>query len=155
MANGRGVQEPPTEVLITVLWDARTLRERIPWLDRPRAGAALALLLAASAASALIALGPPGGGDGPAGSRTGGPAGVAAAYGYPLRCLSITISASDPAFARADPDRASPCGRYDGSMTAIFRRVHGAWRPVLDTSSYRCPVESVPPVAQGQLAVCP
>lgn len=90
-----------------------------------------------------------------AGADRPGPAGVAAAYGYPLRCLSITISTIDPAFARADYNHASPCGRYDGYVTAIFQRVDGAWRPVLHTLDYTCPVSSVPATVQRQLAICP
>ena len=58
-------------------------------------------------------------------ARVSGPAGVAAADGYPLSCLSITTSRGNPAYARADFNRAVPCGRYDGSATAIFHRVGG------------------------------
>jgi hypothetical protein len=66
----------------------------------------------------------------------------------------VTISARDPAYARADFDRANPCGRYDGSVTAIFERTDGAWRPVLDRVGYSCPVPALPPAVQAQLAVC-
>jgi len=38
-------------------------------------------------------------------ARTKGPAGVAAAYGYPLRCLSVTIPADHRDYARADFSR--------------------------------------------------
>jgi hypothetical protein len=83
-----------------------------------------------------------------------GAATVAAAYGYPARCLSITISTVDPAFARAEFDRANRCRRYDGYTTAIFRRVNRLWRPVLDAVLYRCLVASIPPPVQAQLGVC-
>lgn len=83
-----------------------------------------------------------------------GAATVAAAYGYPARCLSITTSTVDRAFARADFDRARSCGRYDGYATAIFRRVNRLWRPVLDAVVYRCPVASIPPPVQVELGVC-
>ena len=84
-----------------------------------------------------------------------GPAGVAAAYGYPLRCLSVTIAPTDHAYARADFDHGSPCGRYDGYVTAIFYRTAGAWLPVLDTSSYSCPIGTLPTAVQKELGVCP
>lgn len=84
-----------------------------------------------------------------------GPAGVAVAYQYPFRCLSVTISAIDPSYARAELDRASPCWRYGAYSIAVFHRVHGAWRTVLDASSYSCPVASLPAAVQAQLGVCP
>ena len=84
-----------------------------------------------------------------------GPLGVAAAYGYPLRCLTITIAGSDPTYARADFDRTTPCGRYDGYATAIFHRVERRWRPVLNALSYTCPVASLPGPVQAELGVCP
>jgi hypothetical protein len=61
-----------------------------------------------------------------------GPAGVAAAYGYPLRCLTITISAASPDYARAHVDRARGCARYHGYVNASFHRIGGTWRLVLD-----------------------
>lgn len=91
----------------------------------------------------------------PAAARDAGPAGVAAAYRHPLRCLSVSFATSDPDFARADFDRASPCGRYDGYATAIFQRVDGRWRSVLDSTSYACPVSTLPASVQKSLAVCP
>jgi hypothetical protein len=84
-----------------------------------------------------------------------GPAGVAAAYGYPTRCLSVTISSIDPAFARADFNHASPCGRYAGYPTAIFHRVGREWRPLLEAVSYPCPAQRIPPAIQTELGVCP
>src|SRR5262249_36537740 len=84
-----------------------------------------------------------------------GPAGLAAAYGYPLRCLSVTIAPTNPAYARADFDHRGPCGRYDGYATAIFSRIDGAWLPVLDATSYSCPVATLPTAVQKALGVCP
>ena len=81
-------------------------------------------------------------------------AGVAAAYGHPLDCLSITILPGSPAFARADFNHASPCGRYTGYPTAIFHYASGAWRAVLEAVSYQCPVASLPVAVQRALAVC-
>jgi hypothetical protein len=88
-------------------------------------------------------------------ARAIGPAGVAAAYGYPLHCLRITIALGDPTFARADFDHAMQCGLYTGYPTTIFHRVRGAWAPVLDAVAYSCPVRSLPLAVQDELAVCP
>lgn len=90
----------------------------------------------------------------PANARLAGRAGVAGAYGYPARCLSITIRADSPAYARADFNRGRRCGRYSGDTTAIFHRADGAWRVVLRTMAYRCPVAGLPPRVQLALAVC-
>jgi hypothetical protein len=60
-----------------------------------------------------------------------GPAGVAAAYGYPLGCLRVSISAANPALARAEFDRRGSCGYLPGFATALFRRFNGEWHPVL------------------------
>jgi hypothetical protein len=83
-----------------------------------------------------------------------GAVGVAAAYGYPRRCLTVTIPARDRDYARADFS-ASACGRYTWAPTAIFHRVDGAWYRVLDADQYRCPVDSLPAAVQVELGVCP
>jgi hypothetical protein len=88
-------------------------------------------------------------------TRDPGPAGVAAAYGYPLHCLSVTISTRNPAYARADFDRGTQCGRFHLYVTAIFHRADGAWRRALVSVGYSCPVASLPKAVQTQLAVCP
>jgi hypothetical protein len=88
-------------------------------------------------------------------AREAGAAGVAGAYGHHLRCLSITIAPDDSAYARADFNRAVPCGRYAGYATAIFHRVRGVWRPVLDSLHYSCPAAGVPRALQADLGVCP
>jgi hypothetical protein len=59
-------------------------------------------------------------------------AAIAAAYGYPLRCLSITVSASNRAYATARLDRRPGCERYDGYVNASFHHIGGGWRLVLD-----------------------
>jgi hypothetical protein len=89
----------------------------------------------------------------PAASQSG-PSGVAAAYGYPLGCLSVTILATDRTYARADFNHLSGCGRYTWYPTAIFQYVSGRWQPILDAVEYQCPVASLPRVVQVQLAVC-
>lgn len=89
-----------------------------------------------------------------AGARAAGPAGVAAAYRYPLGCLGVTISARNPAYASARLDRASPCWRYGVYVTAIFHRVHGVWHLALEAASSSCPAVSLPAAVLAQLAVC-
>lgn len=83
-----------------------------------------------------------------------GAVGVAAAYGYPLRCLTVTILATDRTYARADFNHLTTCGRYTGYPTAIFHYGSGAWRTVLDAVAYFCPVDSLPTVVQTDLGVC-
>lgn len=80
---------------------------------------------------------------------------IADAYGYPARCLAITIDSSNRAYARADFDRSSVCGRYHGYTTAIFHRRDGRWRIAFDTPNYLCPVDSLPKAVQVQLDVYP
>jgi hypothetical protein len=154
--------QPPSDVQITIVPDAaaRALRQRVTHTQiatRTRAIAGLVLILAATGAILVGALGGGRNGairsTGPQASDRGSPE-LAAAYGYPPRCLSVTISANDPTFARADFDRNSHCGRYDGYATAIFHRVNGEWRPVLDAIGYSCPVASLPSRVQVDLGVC-
>ena len=137
--------------------NARTLRERkvaIQKVTRWGAIVALVLLAAILAMAGTLLPGP----DGArhvvsALARERGPAGVAAAYGYPLRCLSITI-ATDQVYARADFNHLRPCGRFTGYSTAIFHRIMGAWRAVFDAAGYFCPVVSLPVNVQTELGVC-
>jgi hypothetical protein len=81
-----------------------------------------------------------------------GPAGVAAAYHYPLACLSVTIVPADPAYAAARLDRASPCWRYGVYATTIFHRVAARWQLV--TSSAGCSIRSIPAVVRAELGLC-
>jgi H+/Cl- antiporter ClcA len=83
-----------------------------------------------------------------------GSAGVAAAFRYPLGCLAVTIERRAPTYATATLDRKSPCWRYGVYITAIFHRVHGEWRLVLEARSNRCPPRSLPAAVRAQLAVC-
>ncbi len=57
---------------------------------------------------------------------------MAAAFGYPLRCLRVTISAGDPVYARAHVDHSAACARYHGYLNASFHRIDGTWRLILD-----------------------
>jgi hypothetical protein len=127
----------------------------VHWLSLRRAAAVL-VLVAAGLATALTLAGAAGRPRHPANdlARAPGPAGVAAAYGYPLACLSITILATDHSYARADFNHASPCGRFVGFSTAIFHRATGRWHRVLEAVSYTCPVASMPIAVQTRLGVC-
>jgi hypothetical protein len=87
-------------------------------------------------------------------ASTPGPVGVAAAYRYPRACLSVTTAEVDPAYAAVRLNRASPCWRYGVYVTAIFQRVAGVWRMVLDTTGAGCPMTSVPPSVLAQLGLC-
>ena len=109
----------------------------------------VALLIAAFAVLWLADRSPAGGA-----TRQRGAAGVAAAYGYPLRCLSVTILAQDRAYARADFDHLSRCGQYTWYPTAIFHYAAGKWRIVLDAINYACPVAPLPRPVQSELGVC-
>jgi hypothetical protein len=61
-------------------------------------------------------------------------AAIAAAFGYPypIQCLTITIPASNPGYARADVKRTHECRRYHGYLNASFQLVGGRWRLVRD-----------------------
>jgi hypothetical protein len=136
---------PPAEVDITVIPGPRggSLERRLPTVRVPAVACAIvAAILALAGLGAAFALRGSGRASSPArdhrrapaaGARLPGPAGVAAAYSYPLACLSVTISPRDPAYATARLDRASPCWRFGDWGVAIFRRVEGAWRLVLQT----------------------
>lgn len=83
-----------------------------------------------------------------------GPAGVAAAYGYRLGCMSVTIPAADRTYARADLSHAAGCGGITGYAPAIFHYVAGRWRLVPDAIGYMCNRESVPPAVDRAFELC-
>lgn len=154
--------DPPEVILVEIRVlgdpDARAFRKRIVAIQKVTRWPAIVALVLLAAILAMAGT-PMGGPDGArqvvnALARERGPAGVAAAYGYPLRCLSITILATDQAYARADFNHLRPCGRFTGYSTAVFHRVMGAWRPVLDAADYVCPVASLPVNVQTGLGVC-
>jgi hypothetical protein len=80
--------------------------------------------------------------------------GVASAYGYPGRCLRVTILASHPDYARVDINHGSECRMYTGYTTAVFRHANGIWLEVLDDAQFTCPVGTIPPAVQAALGVC-
>ncbi len=139
--------------------DARPLRRLVPATGSTRSArgiAAIALMIAIFAVTAAVLSGERNGQPGRVRvlARESGAAGVAAAYGYPLRCLSVTILTTDRTYARADFNHVSACGRYTGYPTAIFHRVGGAWRTILDAVEYACPVHSLPVAVETELGVC-
>ncbi len=84
-----------------------------------------------------------------------GPAGIAAAYGPPVRCLSITIAANNPTYARAHVDRRSACARYHGYVNASFHWIGGAWRLVLDEGQLFVPNDLLAPCGAPRTAPPP
>jgi hypothetical protein len=147
-------------VEVTVLPDpdARSHREWIAAFQKvARWPAVLALALGiAILATAVMLPGDPGGTRHvvSATARDGGPAGVAAAHGYPLLCLSITTVGAGHRYARADFNRVSRCERFTGYPTATFLRVMGASGPVLKAVAYVCRVASLPAGVGTELDVC-
>ncbi len=119
-----------------------------PWSAPRRPALSSAELRAESAVAPHVESGPV------VAAHLDGAPGVAAAYGYPQRCLSVTILGTDPNYARAEFDHALPCRRYAGYDTAIFHRVHGVWRVVASGARYRCPLPGVPLRVQAALGVC-
>ncbi len=91
----------------------------------------------------------------PSAARESGPASVAAVYGDPLGCLRVTIAPADPSYARVVYNRVSACGRNDGTITAIYHRVDGDWRPVLDAKGNACPIASRSRALASEPGVCP
>ena len=161
-----GWSDSPSEVRITVLQDAgdrgfwNRLRARRGAGPAGRVYGTWVAAAAVSATAVIVATTSFAGGSARShrlapGADEGGPTGVAAAYGYPTRCLTVTIASTDHAFARADFNHASPCGQYAGYPTAIFHVLHGGWRPVLEAVSYPCPATGIPPAVQKELSVCP
>jgi hypothetical protein len=76
----------------------------------------------------------------PAAARESGPASVAAVYGDPLGCIRVTIAPADPSYARVVYNRVGPCGRHNGTISAMYHRADGEWLPVLNAKGYACPV---------------
>jgi hypothetical protein len=83
-----------------------------------------------------------------------GPVGLAAAYRYPLACLSVTIPTTDPTWAAVRLNRASPCWRIGVYSTVIFRRVGGWWRMLLEIPSASCLHTSIPSAVRVELGLC-
>jgi len=152
----------PSEVTVTITVrpPARegSLRQRLAAISRRRRGrGALGVALAVAALGAIIATGVQSGrtsraGAGRAQVRDAERAAIAAAFGYPYprRCLTITISTSNPDYARADVGRAKGCRRYYGYVNASFHRVAGAWRLLRDEGQLYVPNSLLRPCRGGQ-----
>jgi hypothetical protein len=80
--------------------------------------------------------------------------GVAAAYGYPLGCMSVTILAADRTYARADLSHTIGCGQETGYAPAIFHYAAGRWRLVPDAIGYMCNPHAMPAVVAQGLDLC-
>ena len=153
---------PPEVVVISItVMDpppvrGRPLRERLAGISvLRRALLAVAVVLALAALGAIVTNAlqssrttPPAGARPAQQVQSGERAEIAGALGYPypLRCLTITISASNPDYARADVDRTNGCGRYRGYINASLHRVDGAWRLVLDEGQLFVPNRCLSPV---------
>ena len=83
-----------------------------------------------------------------------GPNGVAAAYGYPLGCMSVTIPVVDRTYARADLSHVAGCGSNTGYAPAIFHYVAGRWRLVPDAIGYTCNPNAMPAVVERAFELC-
>jgi hypothetical protein len=137
----------------------RDMRAKLTRTPRSRAAAvALAAVLTSAAASATLLSG----GQTTAVTRyaaatqRAGAAGVAAAFGYPQRCLTIAISSADPDYARADVLRTGTCANYRGYVNASFHRVDGVWKLVLDEGQLFVPnsrLTSAPTGSSGPGAI--
>jgi len=158
------VGDPPSDVRVRFVPGpgGPILRDRITGAGMRRSRravlvVAVALALGGAAAVGALAIGNGGAARGtlPVRADATESAGVAAAYRYPVSCLNVVVAPSDPTYARAWLYRASPCWRYGAYVTAVFHRVGGLWRPVLDSAVYRCPAISIPAAVQVELSVCP
>ena len=130
--------DPPSRVSISISVApskrARRVRQLGAALVRtPRALFVMAAVAAATlGAAALLERSQTNAVTRPAGAREHAPTrAVAAAYGYPHRCLSIVISAANPDYASARVNREGACASYRGYVNASFHRVHGVWRLIL------------------------
>jgi hypothetical protein len=83
-----------------------------------------------------------------------GPAGVAAAYGYPPGCMSVKIPAADRTYARADLTHAAGCGGITGYAPAFFHYVAGRWRLVPNAIGYMCNPDVAPAAVVQGLDLC-
>jgi hypothetical protein len=119
--------DAPADVRVTVTTGPRGER---PGSRTAFSAALLIALLGAIAAG--VSLADRGGGARTAGDPRAAAPAVAAAFGYPLRCLTVTIYPSDPSYARAHVDPSRGCERYGGYVNASFHLVRGTWRLVLD-----------------------
>lgn len=77
--------------------------------------------------------------------------GVGGVDRYPLGCLGASISGAG---ATPSLQKTGPCWRYGVYITAILRRVHGAWSIGLEVVDSSCPNVALPAAVRAQLAEC-
>lgn len=80
---------------------------------------------------------------------------IEAIYRAPFRCLRVVVAAGDPAYARAEVDRAGSCWRDAAWATTILHDVSGVWRPLMVEDSGFCSARSLPAVVRTELGACP
>ncbi|HET6868323.1 MAG TPA: hypothetical protein VFH80_20575 [Solirubrobacteraceae bacterium] len=140
---------------VTVASHGRPPRDSGSAAARRRVGLSVGSIGAIGALAAIAAISLGGGSARHADPVTArGPVGVAAAYGFPLGCMSVTIPAADRTYARADLSHVAGCGGNTGYAPAIFHYVAGRWRLVPDAIGYTCNPNAVPPVVDRALELC-
>lgn len=129
--------------LVSARWSVRAV---LALAAATLAAAMLAAAMLVAVVTVLLQSGPthPSGGAAGATQRAAADA-VAAAFGYPHRCLNIAISAAEPDYASAHVDRSGACADYHGYVNASFHRVHGVWRLVLDEGQLFVPNSRLKP----------
>jgi hypothetical protein len=134
----------------------RARRLRVMWTRLAKAPRSLRVVLPLAAVmlvavvAILIARNQTGPASGPAGAaQRADTAAVAAAFGYPQRCLSIAVSAADPDYASAHVDRTGRCTTYHGYVNASFHRADGVWRLILDEGQLFVPNSLLTPARAG------
>jgi hypothetical protein len=141
-------------VEVTVASHGRPPRNHVS-AARRRVALAIGTIVAIGGLAAIVAVSLGGGSARHADPGTArGPAGVAAAYGYPLGCMSVTIPAADRTYARVDLSHAAGCGGITGYAPAIFHYIAGRWRLVPDAIGYMCNREAVPAAVDQAFELC-
>jgi hypothetical protein len=80
--------------------------------------------------------------------------GEPAGYRFPLGCLGAKLSSRSSQRVDEMTNRTGPCWHYGVYVTAVLRRVGGAWRLMLDARSDSCPSVPLPTAIRVLLAAC-
>jgi hypothetical protein len=154
--------DPPSRVRVTVI-----VAPRRRWFERPLralgdSSRARGVTSRIAVIGALAAIAGAAGGE-LAGSKTrarhGRPTKAVAlpeavAYRFPLGCLGATLLGRSSLRADVGANRTGPCWHYGVYVTAVLRRVDGAWRLMLDARSDSCPSVPLPATIRALLAEC-